>query len=140
MTTGGMNLRRRRDGSRESIIMLEQRIILLEVNSELSENDRQSALRMSKIINDVTADFKAYHFSIVDQITDEEEARAEQEILTELELNVMNLIDTIGKIIAVPGSVGKTEDRDKIIFHKRTDRVEKSYRKIKAEVDGNGPG
>ena len=37
-----------------------------------SENDRQSALRMSKMINDVTADFKVYHISIVDQITDEE--------------------------------------------------------------------
>ena len=58
------------------------------MKSELSENDRQSALRMSKMINDVTADFKAYHFSIVDQITDEEEARAEQEILTEHELKV----------------------------------------------------
>ena len=46
--------------------------MLLEVKSELSENDRQSALRISKMINDVTANFKAYHFSIVHQITDEE--------------------------------------------------------------------
>ena len=61
-----MNPRRRRDASRESILMLEQRIMLLEVKGELSENDRQSALRMSKMINDVTADFKAYHFSIFD--------------------------------------------------------------------------
>ena len=82
MITRGMNPRRRRDASRESILMLEQRIMLLEVKSELSENDRQSALRISKMVADVTADFKAYHFSIVDQVTDEEEARAEQEILT----------------------------------------------------------
>ena len=46
--------------------------MLLEVKIELTENDRQSALRMSKRINDVTVDFKIYHFSIVDQITDEE--------------------------------------------------------------------
>ena len=43
--------------------------MLLEMKSELSENDRQSALRMSKKISNNTADFKAYHFSIVDQIT-----------------------------------------------------------------------
>ena len=66
--------------------------MLLEVKGELSENDRQSVLRMSKMINDVTTDFKAYHFSIVDQITDEEQASAEQEILTEHELKVMNLL------------------------------------------------
>ena len=92
--------------------------MILEVKSELSENDRQSALRMSKMINDVTTDFKAYHFSIVDQITDEEDARAEQEILTEHELKVMNLIDRVGKIIEVPGSVEK-EDKEKIILRKR---------------------
>ena len=80
MITRGMNPRRHRDESRESILMLEQRYMLLEMKSELSENDRLSALRMGKMINDVTADFKAYHFSIVNQITDEEEARAEQEI------------------------------------------------------------
>ena len=62
--------------------MLEQRIMLLEVKGELSENVRQSALRMSKMINDVTADFKAYNFSIVDQIAEEEDAKEEQEILT----------------------------------------------------------
>ena len=71
MITRGMNPRRCRVASRESVIMLEQRIMLLEMKSEFSENDRQSALRMNKMISDVTVDFKVYHFSIVDQITDE---------------------------------------------------------------------
>ena len=74
MITRGMNTRRRRDLSRESIYMLEQRIMVLEVKGDLTENDRQSALRMSKMINDVSTEFKAYHFAIVDQIEDEEEA------------------------------------------------------------------
>ena len=90
--------------------------MLLEVKGELSENDRQSALRMSKMISDVTADFKAYHLSIVDQITEEEDARTEQEILTEHELKVMNLINRLGKLIGFPGSVDKKEDKEKIIF------------------------
>ena len=85
--------------------------MLLEMRSELSENHRQSALRISKMINDVTAVFKAYNFSIIDQITDEEEARVEKEILTEHELKVMDLIDRIGKIIEVPGSAGRKEDK-----------------------------
>ena len=76
--------------------------------------------------------------SIVDQITDEEEGSAEQEILTEHELKIMKLIDQIGKIIDVRGSVGKKEDKEKIILRKRIDGVE-SYRTVKAEVDDNGP-
>ena len=76
------------------------------------------------MVNDVTMDFKAYYFSIVDQITDEENARAEQEILTEHELKVMKLIERIGKLIEVQGSVGKKEDKEKIVLHKCMDRVE----------------
>ena len=62
-----MNPHRRRGASHESVIMLEQRTMLLEMKNELSENDRKSALRMGKMISDVTADFKAYYFSIVHQ-------------------------------------------------------------------------
>ena len=103
MITRGMNIRRHKDASRESILMLQQRIMLLEVKGELTESDRQSALKMSKMINDVTTDFKTYHFSIIDLIEEEEEAKAEQDILTRHELKVMELIDRIGKIIEVPG-------------------------------------
>ena len=57
MITRGMNPRRRRDASRESIYMLEQILVVLKVKGDLTESDRQSALRMSKMINDVTVDF-----------------------------------------------------------------------------------
>ena len=39
----GTNPRRRKDASRESVHMLEQKIIVLEVKGVLTENDRQSA-------------------------------------------------------------------------------------------------
>ena len=68
------------------------------------------------MINDITAEFKVYHFSIVDQITDEEEAGAEEEILTEDELKVMNPIDPIGNGIGSPGSARKKQDKEKIIL------------------------
>ena len=113
MITRVMNVRRRRDASHKSIHMLEQRIMILEVKGELTDSDRQSALRMSKMINDVTSDFKTSHFSIVDQIDEEEEAKAEQDILTQQELKVMDLIDGIGKMNEVPSvSVEKKGNRE----------------------------
>ena len=58
--------------------------------------------------------------------------------MTEHELKVMNLIDQMGKIIEVPGSGEKKKDKVKIILRKRIDRVERSYKTVKAEVDDDG--
>ena len=139
MITRGMNVRRRRDASRESILMLEQRIMLLEVKEELTEGDRQSALRMSKMINDVTTDLKTYHFTLIDQIEDEEEAKAEQDILTQHELKVMELICRIGKIIEVRGvPVEKKNIKESNLLRKRIDQVEKGCRTTKAKFDEHG--
>ena len=140
MFSRGMNSHRRRDASCESILMLEQRIMLLEVKGELTESDRQSALRMSKMINDVTADFRTYHFSIVDQIEDEEEeAKTEQEVSTEHELKVMELIDCTGKVIEVPSvPVEKKDNKENNILLKRIDQVEKGFGIIKEEFNDDG--
>ena len=119
--------------------MIEQRIMLLEVKEELTESDRQSVLRMSKKINDLTTDFKTYHFSLIDQIEEEEEAKAEQDILTQHELKVMELIDRIGKIIEVPGvPVEKKDNKENNLLSKRIDQVERGYRIIKAEFYEHG--
>ena len=73
------------------------------------------------MMNDVTADFKTYHFNITDQKEDEEEAKAEQEILTEHELKVMYLIDCFAKIIAILSPI---ENKKNHVLRKRIDRVE----------------
>ena len=80
--------------------------MLLEMKSELSDNERQSELRMS-------------NFCIIDQIIDEEDARVEQEILTEHELKVINLIDRIGKLMRFRAQLErkKTEKRQFIATH-----------------------
>ena len=132
-----MNPYRRREASRESLLILEDRVAVLEGKKELTDHDRQSALRISKMVGDVSAEFKSYHFSIVDQIEEEEEAKGEQKLLTEHELKVMLLIDRLGKIIEVPGPA---EGRDNEVLRKRIERVEKSYRRLKTEVDETGPG
>ena len=67
-------------------------------------------------------------------MTEEKDARAEQDILTEHEMKVMNLIDRIGKIIEVPGSVEKKEDKEEIILRKRIDRAERSYKTVAART------
>ena len=91
------------------------------------------------MINDVTTDFKTYHFSIFDQIEGEEEAKEEQDILTQHELKVMELIDRIGKIIEISGvPVEKKDNKKNNLLHKRINQVERGYRIIKAEFDEYG--
>ena len=62
----------------------------------MTKNDIQSVLKLSKLLSDVSNDFKTYHFAIVDQLQDDKEAVSEQEVLDDYELKVMELIDRIG--------------------------------------------
>ena len=48
-----------------TIKLLERRIAKIEITEELTKGNMQSILRMSKLLNDVSNDFKTYHFSIV---------------------------------------------------------------------------
>ena len=52
----------------------------------------------------------------MDKIEEEEEAKVEQEIFTQHELKVMDLIDRIGKIIAIPYPIENKENTEKISF------------------------
>ena len=49
----------------------------------MSKNNIQSVLRLSKLISDVSNDFKTYHFAIVDQLQNDEEVASEQEALND---------------------------------------------------------
>ena len=40
----------------------------IELKQELSKDDIQSILKMSKLLSDVSNDIKTYHFAIVDQL------------------------------------------------------------------------
>ena len=55
--------------------------------------------------------------------------------MTQHELKVMDLIDRIGKIVVIPGPV---QNKENVILCKRMDWVEKSYRRIRTEVDEDG--
>ena len=68
----------------------------------VTEDGRQSTLQMNGLLTSVTADFKNYHFTLVDSIEEDEEAQREQATLQEHELKVMELVDRLGKLMAIP--------------------------------------
>ncbi len=101
-TRSGTGIRRRREAADSTVKLLERRTAELEAKETLTTADRQSALRMTKLLSDVSADFKNYHFAIVDQIKDEDGAKAEQDRLDDHQLKVMLLIDRLGELVEVP--------------------------------------
>ena len=47
----------------------------------MTKADVQSILRTNKLLSDVSNDFKEYHFAIINQLVNDEDAEAEQETL-----------------------------------------------------------
>ena len=94
--------RRRREAANGTIELLERRTEVLEARERLNNDDRRSALRMSKLLGDVCDDFKNYHFAIVDALENEDDVKAEQEVLDYHELNVMELVDRLKRLVEVP--------------------------------------
>ena len=104
--------------------------------------DRQSALTMSKLLCDATAEFKNHHFAIVDQIKNDDDVKAEQEILDDHELRVMDLIDRPRQLVEVPPPPAPPSPVKPIasieLLRRRIDDVEQCYRKMKEEFDERG--
>ena len=134
--SGAAGVRRRRDACTGTIELLERRTEVLELKEILTDDDRQSALRMSGLIGTITSDFKKFHFTLVDSIEEEEEARAEQTVLHDHELKVMDLIDRLGRLVAVPQKNKPMTALD--LLRKRIDQVEKNYGITRAELDEHG--
>ena len=105
--------------------LLERRTEVLELKENLTEVDRQSTLRMSGLLGKVTADFKQFQFALVDTMEDNEETRAEQVALQDHELKVMDLVDQLGRLVAVPKKSKPMTVLD--FLRKRVEKAEKSY-------------
>ena len=74
----------------------------MEFKEELTRGDVQSILRLSKLLSDVSNNFKMYNFATVDQLKEETEDAAEQEILDQHETKVMELVERIGELVKEP--------------------------------------
>ena len=91
---------------------------------------------MNGLLCSVTADFKNYHFTLIDSIENEEEAKTEQLVLQEHELKIMELVDRLGKLIVAPSKAKPMTELD--LLRKRVGQVEKSYRRVKQEFGDHG--
>ena len=56
----------------------------------------------SKLLSEVSNDFKMYHFAIVDQFEGDAEEVVEQEILDQHGIKVLELVDRIGQLVKEP--------------------------------------
>ena len=138
LTRSGASVRRRRDAAIGTTGLLECWTEVLEDKESLTEDDRQSALRMNGFLCSVTADFKNYHFTLVESIEDDEKAQREQATLHEHELKVTELVDRLGELMAIPQKAKPMTELD--LFHKRIDLVEIWYGMIKEPFDHHGEG
>ena len=104
LTRSGASVHRRRDASVGTIELLKRMTEVLELKDResLTEDDRQSALRMNGLLSSVTSDFKGYHLTLIDSIENEDEVKAEQAILQDHELKVMDLVDRLAKLMVGP--------------------------------------
>ena len=101
--------RKRRGVVRASITRLDGRVSELEGKPELSPADRRSAQTLLAKLNELDADFKSYHFHIVD-LTEEESLDAEQTILDEHDDRIVNLSTRLQQLVSeVQASSSVTE-------------------------------
>ena len=88
---------------------------MLELKQELTKSDIQSVLRLSKLLSDLSNNFKTYHFTVVNQLQDNEEVVSEQEVLDDHGLKVMKLVDCIGELIGEPSQTKTVSGTDLLV-------------------------
>ena len=91
---------------------------------------------MNKLLGDVSTDFNNYHFTVVEALENEDDVKAEQEILDEHELSVMELVDRLERVIEVPPKDKPRTENE--LLRKRIDQVEKGFRIMKGQLDDHG--
>ena len=65
---------------------------------------------MSKLLSDVSNDFKTFHFAIVDKLEGDEDEASEQLILDQHETKVVDMIDRIVELVGEPSQKKKDAD------------------------------
>ena len=78
---GILNPRARRGVVRASVTRIETKTVAWEEKDTLSQKDRQSIKRALKTLHELNAEFKTYHYSIVELMEDVEVMAEEQKAL-----------------------------------------------------------
>ena len=89
------NARRRRQMVHRSVLSLEGQIAALEGREVLTESQRQTVLRISKMLESICSEFKTYHYEIMDSLESDEDATRELEVFDEHQKKTMEVIDRL---------------------------------------------
>ena len=84
------------------ILSMEERIAALEARDILTESQRQSFIRISKMQKTMCCKFKAYDYDIMASLETDEAAREEQVFFDEDRNKKMEFADRLGNLQAVP--------------------------------------
>ena len=93
---------RRREAIHNSILKMGDQIATLEVKEALTELQKQTVLRLSKMLESMCEEFKAYHYEIIDSLETEEGATQEQAMLDEHQQKTMEFVDRLAGLLAKP--------------------------------------
>ena len=85
------NSRRLRQLVHHSI--MEERTATLEMKEVLTDSHRQSVMQISKMLESMCSEFKAYHYKIVTRLETDKEAAREQVVSDEHQSKAMEFID-----------------------------------------------
>ena len=96
------NSRRLRQLVHHSILNMEERIATLEAKEPLTDSHRQAVMRISKMLESMCSEFKAYHYEIVASLETDEDAAREQVVFDEHQSKAMEFIDRLGDLLAKP--------------------------------------
>ena len=88
------NPRRRRQMIHQSVLNMKGQIVALEGKDVLIETQRQAVLRISKMLESMCCEFKAYHYDIDDSLDSDEEPAREQTVFDEHQRKTMEYIST----------------------------------------------
>ena len=75
---------------------MEERITTLEMKKVLTDLHKQSVMRVSKMLESMCSEFKAYHYKIVAGLETDEEVSHERVVCVEHQRKAMEFIDCLG--------------------------------------------
>ena len=138
-----LNIARRRRGvAISSITRLEKHVVELEGKGDLSHKDEVAIKGYIKRLENLDADFKGYHCTIIDLVVEDEKLVEEQAKLDDHEDRV---IDLMSRLLDLGGSQDKVATPPPVVkpskpFEKRLSSLSAELRSIDKKMDSLAPG
>ena len=133
------NARRLRDLVHNSILKMGERIADLEAKDVWNESHRQAVMRISKMLEGMCVEFKAYHYDIVAGLESDEDATKEQSVFDEHQRKTMEFIDRLGDLLtrSQPSVSAPSSSQDRLI-DRQLELIDASVKGIKRDIEAPG--